>query len=67
MIHINLKEEWVKEIIDLNEEDKKELLLWLIEFSFVNNVVIPTNKNIQDLCLRMIIYWANHTSSELEV
>ena len=68
MKNIVIKEEWIYEIVKLEEKDSAELFMWLLAFDIDKNFIfIPENKKIQRLCLRMIIYWANHTCKDIEV
>lgn len=68
MKNIVIKEEWINEIVKLEEKDSAELFMWLLAFDIDKNFIfIPENKKIQRLCLRMIIYWANHTCKDIEV
>ena len=50
------RENYKKEIEALKEEDKKEFIEWLNSFN-TDNLYIPTNINLQELCIRMIVDW----------
>lgn len=51
------KWEKYKEAIDsLKNENKKEFNEWLNKFN-ADNLFIPTNPNLQELCIRMLVDW----------
>ena len=54
--NIAKRENYKKEIEALKEEDKKEMNEWLYEFN-EDNLYIPANKNLQELCIRIIVDW----------
>jgi len=57
MMNIAKREDYERQINNLCEKDRQEMYEWLYKFS-ADNLYIPTNLNIQNLCLRMIVDWA---------
>lgn len=57
IMNIAKREDYEREINNLYEKDKQEMYEWLFNFN-EDNLYIPTNLNIQNLCLRMIVDWA---------
>ena len=57
MMNIAKREDYERQINNLYEKDRQEMYEWLYKFS-ADNLYIPTNLNIQNLCLRMIVDWA---------
>lgn len=57
MINIAKRENYKKEIEALNDAEKKEMYEWIYKFDN-EHLYIPTNKVLQELCIKMIVDWA---------